>query len=593
MPGRLSTIEEKTETSTGAISTTSNTTNSGAEMDSKMHQAVRACQIGEIQTVRFLLNGHVSANEFDHEGCGLLHWAAINNKLDIIQLLLSHRADINLIGGNMKSTPLHWACYNSQFGAVMALVKNGADPTIKNINGETPLHLAACTGNFIIIAYLLVKFDNIKDTRDNLGRSALMMAADKSFGLFPIRIFTKVDAYLDFTDDEKGNTALHILAARQNLKGVVELICSGADDTKTDNNGVSARDLMDNKFRNLVDKQVTARNICELGTICEKVTSRWFLGQFFTATISGVMIGAATGLYFLTNFWVVLGGLALTALLLFILVQRRQMDQFGCLPVTYIFWMGIAEFALLIFNSNGLVHWSVLIFVCSIWVISASFYWILILTNPGVLPRSTTPFKDFIKDLEEKQIDRYCFTCWIPKTSSSHHCSQCDKCVDGFDHHCPWIHKCVYRKNLRAFVFFCLTIFMFHVFYVLLLLYMIGASMNASGFEQTLNDHGLMVISLILAIPHVFGAGAITCTQFSQISRHVSTIEIIRKQRLQRNSSEKTITSPEHNPWEYKQSVKTRIRNVCNLLAFDKFGDGEEIDEGHGSSSFETSSSYF
>lgn len=82
-----------------------------------------------------------------------------------------------------------------------------------------------------------------------------MMAADKSFGLFPIRIFTKVDAYLDFTDDEKGNTALHILAARQNLKGVVELICSGADDTKTDNNGVSARDLMDNKFRNLVDSE--------------------------------------------------------------------------------------------------------------------------------------------------------------------------------------------------------------------------------------------------------------------------------------------------------------------------------------------------
>lgn len=109
----------------------------------------------------------------------------------------------------------------------------------------------------------------------------------------------------------------------------------------------------------------------------------------------------------------------------------------------------------------------------------------LILTNPGVLPRSTTPFKDFIKDLEEKQIDRYCFTCWIPKTSSSHHCSQCDKCVDGFDHHCPWIHKCVYRKNLRAFVFFCLTIFMFHVFYVLLLLYMIGASMNASGFGKS------------------------------------------------------------------------------------------------------------
>ncbi|EFP06075.1 hypothetical protein CRE_04397 [Caenorhabditis remanei] len=594
--GALSTIEERTETTSGATSTTSNTSNSGTKMETKMQIACRAAQQGEIQTVRFLLNGHVSANELDQEGCGLLHWAAINNKVDIIELLLSHHANVNLIGGNLKSTPLHWACYNSHTKAVISLIKNGANPTIRNINGETPLHVAANTGNFTNVAYLLVKCEHIKDWRDNLGRSALMNSAAHSFGLFPIRIFTKVDAYLDFASDDTGDTALHTSMARQNMSGAVELICAGADETKKNKDGKTPYDMVNDKFGKHVKEHVKTRNIRENGTTFEKMTSRWFLMQLFTASITGILIVGGLGLFYLTNFWVVLSALVVSVPLTFFFLRKKEMDHFGYLPVTYICWMGMAELALLIFDSDGFIHWSLLMVMCTIWVISASFYWLLILTDPGVMPRSTNPFKDFIEQLETKHLERYCFTCWIPKTSFSHHCSQCDKCVDGFDHHCPWIHKCVYRKNLRFFVLFCLTNFIFDVIYVPVLVYMTFISWSSVGFEQTLNDHGIMVLSLLFSVPHIIGAGAITYTQFSQISRHITTIEIIRNTRAKSSSdSDKTTsatTSSHYNPWENRPSMKERIRNIWNLLAFDQFGAEEVCETNSEIVSFETSESH-
>ena len=75
-----------------------------------------------------------------------------------------------------------------------------------------------------------------------------MNSAAHSFGLFPIRIFTKVDAYLDFASDDTGDTALHTSMARQNMSGAVELICAGADETKKNKDGKTPYDMVDEKF---------------------------------------------------------------------------------------------------------------------------------------------------------------------------------------------------------------------------------------------------------------------------------------------------------------------------------------------------------
>uniref|UniRef100_A0A1I7T456 Secreted protein n=1 Tax=Caenorhabditis tropicalis TaxID=1561998 RepID=A0A1I7T456_9PELO len=93
-----------------------------------------------------------------------------------------------------------------------------------------------------------------------------------------------------------------------------------------------------------------------------------------------------------------------------------------------------------------------------------------------------------------------------------------------------------------------------------------------------LAEHGLMVISFFISIPHILGAGSITFVQLSQISRHVTTIEVLRKTQEQRQShsgSTSISSTRELNPWDPAPSWKTRIRNIWNLLAFDKFGSEE------------------
>uniref|UniRef100_A0A8R1HU17 Palmitoyltransferase n=1 Tax=Caenorhabditis japonica TaxID=281687 RepID=A0A8R1HU17_CAEJA len=396
-----------------------------------------------------------------------------------------------------------------------------------------------------------------------------MIASKSSFGLFPIRIFVKFNAFLDFTDDETGDTALHLAMARQNFRGAVELICAGADETKTNKKGETPYDLVDSKSESLVQNDVATQMVRENGTVCEKMTSRWFLIQLFTATITAIAMAAGLTVLYFTNFWVLLVGTVFCTILVIYFGQYVRVDQMAMLPVTYICYVGVVELAILIYDTDGLIHWSIMLLMCTIWAISASFYWILIFSNPGAKPRSTNPFPELIENVETHGIASYCFTCWIPKNPTSHHCSQCDKCVDGFDHHCPWIHKCVYRKNLRIFVLFCLTNFMFDVMYVPLLAYVVVMSLQRSGFEQTVADHGIMIISLGVSVFHAFGATAITFTQFSQISRHVTTIQTIK--RTTTTAPTTTTVSADFEPWNHGPSMMTRVQNVWNLLLFDRF----------------------
>lgn len=57
---------------------------------------------------------------------------------------------------------------------------------------------------------------------------------------------------------------------------------------------------------------------------------------------------------------------------------------------------------------------------------------------------------------EEKYrvVIRYCGTCRRYKGPRTHHCKQCDRCIDLFDHHCPWTGTCVGARNYASFLWF-------------------------------------------------------------------------------------------------------------------------------------------
>jgi palmitoyltransferase len=72
---------------------------------------VQAVQYNELDRVKELIeSGEVNVNTPDEEGCYLLHWASINNHVELARYLITKGAVVDVKGGNLQSTPLHWAC---------------------------------------------------------------------------------------------------------------------------------------------------------------------------------------------------------------------------------------------------------------------------------------------------------------------------------------------------------------------------------------------------------------------------------------------------------------------------------------------------
>lgn len=82
-----------------------------------------------------------------------LNWAALNDRVAAIQVLLAHGATLearNLTG----FTPLHHAAEAGSMGAARVLLEAGADPTAPNTAGNRPIDTARANGHVGVALYL-------------------------------------------------------------------------------------------------------------------------------------------------------------------------------------------------------------------------------------------------------------------------------------------------------------------------------------------------------------------------------------------------------------------------------------------------------
>uniref|UniRef100_A0A4W3ICA4 Palmitoyltransferase n=1 Tax=Callorhinchus milii TaxID=7868 RepID=A0A4W3ICA4_CALMI len=189
---------------------------------------VKATQYGIFDRCRELVEAGYDVRQPDKENVTLLHWAAINNRIDLSRYYISKGAIVDQLGGDLNSTPLHWATRQGHLSMVAHLMKYGADPSLIDGEGCSCIHLAAQFGHTSIVAYLIAKGQDV-DMMDQNGMTPLMWAAYRTHSVDPTRLLLTFNVSVSLGDKYHKNTALHWAVLAGNTTVISLLLESGAN----------------------------------------------------------------------------------------------------------------------------------------------------------------------------------------------------------------------------------------------------------------------------------------------------------------------------------------------------------------------------
>jgi len=105
------------------------------------------------KAIKALISSLPDVNAVDMDGWTLLHFAAGQGCLHLVEMLIQKGANVN--ASNFGWTPLHWAADGGHKEVVTYLIKNGAEVNAKEMQGNTPLHCAAVAGRLDTVRLLL------------------------------------------------------------------------------------------------------------------------------------------------------------------------------------------------------------------------------------------------------------------------------------------------------------------------------------------------------------------------------------------------------------------------------------------------------
>jgi serine/threonine protein kinase len=148
-----------------------------------------------------------------------LHWAAADNSLDVVRLLIDSGTDIDAKSHQGDKTPLHMAAQKNSLDSARLLIELGANIHAKDNKGETALLIAA-QRNFLDFATLLIDSGADIEAKNKWDETSLHFAAENN-SLDVARLLIDSGAELGI--------ALGRAASRNSLEVATLLIDSGAD----------------------------------------------------------------------------------------------------------------------------------------------------------------------------------------------------------------------------------------------------------------------------------------------------------------------------------------------------------------------------
>ncbi|XP_075222552.1 tankyrase isoform X2 [Lycorma delicatula] len=222
------------------------------------NQLLEAAKAGDSEQVQRLLTAYphiVNCRDLDGRHSTPLHFAAGYNRVDVVEYLLAHGADVHSKdkGGLV---PLHNACSYGHYEVTEMLVKHGANVNVADLWKFTPLHEAAAKGKYDIVRLLLQHgADATKKNRDGAtpvelvregdqevadllrGNAALLDAAKKGNLARVQRLLTSDNINCRDTQG-RNSTPLHLAAGYNNLEVAEFLLEHGADVNAQDKGGL-------------------------------------------------------------------------------------------------------------------------------------------------------------------------------------------------------------------------------------------------------------------------------------------------------------------------------------------------------------------
>ncbi|XP_077084139.1 putative palmitoyltransferase ZDHHC13 isoform X1 [Siphateles boraxobius] len=432
--------------------------------DSSSWDIVKATQFGALERCKELIEAGYDVRQPDKENVTLLHWAAINNRADIVKYYISKGAVIDQLGGDLNSTPLHWAIRQGHLSMVIQLMRYGADPSLADGEGYRSLHLAVLFQHMPIAAYLMAKGQEV-DTPDINGQTPLMLGAQKIIGPEPTNFLIKCNASVNAVDKVNRNSPLHCAVLAGNVDAAHILLEAGASVDLENTNGHTPIDLAHQVHSPLLIHTLSAMKTerIKANSTCFKLLNRYKV--CLQSAFSVVVVGAIGAILDMKSESWLLKGVLLACIIAVINLTSRQLATVAVrslIPsaslMASIFWM-VVTWGLWFLPDDPSVTVQMLFTVN----ITALLYYYLrsCRTDPGIVKATEEEKKKNIVVLAEAGcLDPriFCTSCMMRKPMRANHCFNCNACVAKQDHHSIWINGCIGARNHPFFVLFLVAL---------------------------------------------------------------------------------------------------------------------------------------
>ncbi|KAJ8777685.1 hypothetical protein J1605_014338 [Eschrichtius robustus] len=424
--------------------------------DSSNCDIVKATQYGIFERCKELVEAGYDVRQPDKENVSLLHWAAINNRLDLVKFYISKGAVVDQLGGDLNSTPLHWAIRQGHLPMVILLLQYGADPTLIDGEGFSSIHLAVLFQHMPIIAYLISKGQSVNMTDVN-GQTPLMLSAHKVLGPEPTGFLLKFNPSLNVVDKIHQNTPLHWAVAAGNVNAIDKLLEAGASLDIRNVKGETPLDMAQQNKNRLIIHMLKAE--AKMRANKNFRLWRWLQKcELFLLLMLSVITMWAVGyiLDFNSDSWLLKGFLLIVVFFLTSLFPRFLVGYKNLmyLPTVFllgsVFWIFVTWFIL--FVPNILPAGQNL----KMLELTGRYFTHTYSMKPFDLSTHVRPLLNIITLAETGSLDfrTFCTSCLIRKPLRSLHCHVCNSCVARYDQHCLWTGRCIGFGNHHYYIFF-------------------------------------------------------------------------------------------------------------------------------------------